>query len=653
MKSSKQIRESFINFWTSSPRNHKEIPNVSLVPNVDSTLLFTNSGMFPLVPYLSGQSHPEGKKLCNFQRCLRTKYDDMLEVGDNRHTLMFEMMGNWSLGDYFKQEQIPWMLEVYVEGFGLDPSRLYVSVYGGDKLVSRDDEAIKAWKLAFRKYGIEAEFAEDISRIPSNLEEGKNWEYKIFPYKKENWWQRGEAVGELGGPSSEIFYDTGRMERKQDLYHINDDSGRFIEIGNSVFMQYQLDENLKWTSLPQRNIDFGGGFERVVMCAQDKGDIFETDVFLPILEKVSEISKKPYKTDDCENEWTKSFRVIADHARAATFILADGVTPSNKDQGYILRRFIRRLVRFGDKLEIQSGFAKDIAKVVVDSMGDVYPHLIENEQVIIEKIDKEETVFRQTLKKGLRELEKMKLQQEKFDGKTAFYIYETYGFPLELTLDELGVDDKQAVQFEKEFRQAETEHRAKSRAGAEHKFKGGLADSSDMVVKYHTTTHLLLRALQVVLGDEVKQRGSNITAERLRFDFNFERKLAEEEVEKVENIVNKAIEDGLNVFRSNMPRKFAEGIGFIQKEFGQKYPEIVSIHSIGLETNPQPDDKFNKGSEMKLAWSKALEKAFSVEFCGGPHVDNTAKIGDGGKKFKIKKQESVGAGIRRIKAVLE
>ena len=349
---SDQIRKKYQEFWTSSPRDHKEIPNVSLVPNMDSTLLFVNSGMFPLAPYLAGEKHPLGNRLFNFQRCLRPKYEEILEVGDNRHSIMFEMMGNWSLGDFDKTSQIPWILELYVEHLGFDPQRLYVSVWAGDELIPRDDVAIATWKKAFNKYGINAQFSEDIYNVPSNLEQGKKHDFRIFPYpKSKNWWQRGEVAGELGGPSSEIFFDMGIAETEQDRYHINDDSGRFVEIGNNVFMEYYLSSDLTWTPLSQKNIDFGGGFERAVMCLSGSTDIFETDLFESIIKKIAEISGKAYKNKDGKaHEYTSAFRVIADHARAASFIIADGVRPSNKDQGYILRRFIRRMVRFGNKI---------------------------------------------------------------------------------------------------------------------------------------------------------------------------------------------------------------------------------------------------------------------------------------------------------------
>lgn len=637
MKTSQEIREGFIKFWTESPRNFKVVPNMSLVPNVDSTLLFVNSGMFPLAPYLGGQPHPLGKRLVDFQRCLRTNYDEMIEIGDNRHTLMFEMMGDWSLGDFTKEDQIPWILEFWVRVCGMDPSRIYVSVFGGDDDAPRDDVAIRIWKEEFKKYGVDAEFSEDISNIPANLEEGKSWKPRIFPYpKKKNWWERAHAPNELGGPTSEMFYDMGVIDKEQDKYHINDDSGRFIEIGNNVFMEYKLSEDMKWIPLEQKNIDFGGGFERVVMIVQNKSDIFETDIYEPIIRAIESISGKNYKTDGKENEYTANFRVIADHVRAATFILADGVSPSNKDQGYILRRFIRRLIRFGKKLGIEEDFSATLSNIVIEVMAYAYPHLSENRITILEKMEKEERTFKQTLNKGLKVLQTFDAGD--IDGLKAFDLYETYGFPLEMTLDELKVDEDKAEEITEDFKKQELKHREDSRAGAEQKFKGGLADSSAETTKLHTAHHMLLAALQKIVDPNIKQRGSNITAERLRIDFNLDRKLTEEEVTKIEELVNEKIDAGLEMRRVEMPKSEAETIG-AQMEFGANYPETVSVYVMGPTS--VLDNKDWKSDEI-----------FSKEFCGGPHVINTSELGENGKRFKIVKEESSGSGIRRIKASL-
>jgi alanyl-tRNA synthetase len=423
----------------------------------------------------------------------------------------------------------------------------------------------------------------------------------------------------------------GVVEREQEKYHINDDSGRFIEIGNNVFMEYRLSQDMKWEPLAQKNIDFGGGFERVCMIVQNKNDIFESDIYSPIIDIVSKLSGRSYKTNGVENEDTAAFRVIADHGRAATFILADGVSPSNKDQGYILRRFIRRLARFGRKLGLEREFTKEVAGAVIDTLAHAYPHLEENRVTVLQKIHDEEVAFNQTLAKGLRELSKIQTQLapgQMISGEQAFFVYETYGFPLELTLDELKVGDAEAQVITQEFSSAEKKHRELSRAGAEQKFKGGLADQSRETTKLHTAHHLLLAAMQKVVDPNIRQKGSNITAERLRMDFNLDRKMTPEEVSKVEELVNERINESMQVLRVEMPREEAEALG-AQMEFGAKYPDIVSVYFIGDQ-----------------------QQWFSAEFCGGPHVESTGEIGEGAKRFKIQKQENVGAGIKRVKAAL-
>ncbi|MBN1915508.1 hypothetical protein JW796_00745 [Candidatus Dojkabacteria bacterium] len=679
---SKEIRKAFIGFWTEEPRNFQVVPNMSLVPNVDSTLLFVNSGMFPLAPYLAGQPHPLGKRLCNIQRCLRTNYDEMIEIGDNRHTLMFEMMGNWSLGDFTKEQQIEWIMELHIERYKLDPKRLYISVFGGDEDAPGDEVAIKSWKNAFKKYGVDAEFSEDITDIPKNLEEGKNWKNRIFPYPKtKNWWERAHAVGELGGSSSEMFYDRGVIEIEQDKYHINDDSGRFIEIGNNVFMEYKLDKNMKWQILDQKNIDFGGGFERVTMIVQGKNDIFETDIYGTIIGKIEEISGKKYKTNGKDNEFTESFRVIADHIRAAVFILADGIKPSNKDQGYILRRFIRRMVRFAKKIGIERDFGKEVAEEVVKALNYAYPHLKENEITVLEEIEKEERVFKHTLSKGLKEFgtiitspgeiskngkpfNKTMVEPELIElGQLLFYFYETYGFPFELGIEEFQnvrnfqLGDLHFRIVEDAFKKEEEKHREASRKGAEQKFKGGLADHSEEVVRLHTAHHLLLASLQKIVNPCIKQRGSNITGERLRMDFNFDRKLTDDEIKRVEALVNEKIEEGLIVRRLTMHKGIAEKAG-AQMEFGIKYPDLVTVYTtVDTEINERINRFFNEEGDAKTGNLLAkdvtalLEKTFSKEFCGGPHVKNTKELGKSGK-FKILKEENIGSGNRRIKATL-
>jgi len=625
MFSSDEIRKKFIEFHEKN--GHKLVPNVSLVPEGDSTLLFVNSGMFPLAPYLGGEKHPLGSRLTNLQRCLRVKYDELIEVGDNRHTLMFEMMGNWSLGDYFKKEQIPWVMDLHVNVYGLDPTRLYVSVWEGNDLVPRDDESIELWKEAFRKYGVEAEYSDNITDIPGSLEEGLDHKIKIFPYgKSDNWWQRGEAPGELGGPTTEIFFDTGLIEREQDEYHINDDSGRFLEIGNSVFMEYYLDDEMNWQQLEQKNVDFGGGLERVMMAVQDKKDIYETDIYMPIIKQIEKLSGKEYKTTGELNEYTAPFRIISDHSRAAVFILADGVTPSNKDQGYILRRFIRRLVRFGLKLELGGIFTSHLAEFVIDRMKDAYPHLEKNRKLILQEMEAEEVKFKKTLEKGLREINKLRDKGTNLNGIVGFDIFQTYGYPIEMTIEEFGLSEDEAEKILAEYDAEVQSHREKSRAGVDKKFKGGLADQSEQTTKYHTATHLLNAALREIVGEHVYQKGSNITGERLRFDFPNDSKLTPEQVAEVEAWVNDKIETGYEVSWEEMPLKQAESEGVVGV-FGERYGDVVKVFTIGDKNTP-----------------------ISREICGGPHVSNTSELGG---KFKIVKQENVGAGVKRIKAIIE
>ncbi len=642
---SDKIRQSFFDFMTSAPRKHIIIENTSLVPVGDPTILFTNSGMFPLVPYLLGEKHPLGTRLCNFQRCLRTSPDEIDEIGDNRHTLFFEMMGNWSLNDYFKETQIPNVLELYVEKFGLDVNRLYVSVFAGDADAPRDEDSIKYWTESFNKYGVKAKFSEDIHDISADSE--KPLDFRIFPYpKKKNWWQRGEAVGELGGPDTEMFFDTGTKHDQKKFgakCDINCDCGRFIEIGNSVFIQYKLNDQLKWEEIAQKNVDFGGGFERVVMVSQGKTDIFSTDLYEPVIKKLEELTRRSYsvKGELSQEEFEKnqrSFRIIADHIRAATFIISDGIIPSNKDQGYILRSLIRRMIRRAIMLDLNDDFSVLLSTEVIGKYKDYYPNLTSEQGKIFDELNKEEIKFRKTLSKGLRELQRFTGMGVKIDGKTAFFIYETYGFPIEMILEEISstdINDKgDLTEKEKEKIMADFEvergkHRLQSRAGAEQKFKGGLADHSTVTTRLHTAHHLLLAALQQILGKHVKQRGSNITAERLRIDVSHAERITAEQLKAAETIVNEKIRAGLPVEKKVMPKAEAEQLG-AEMEFGQKYGDLVNVYFI---KDPESGE------------------TFSAEFCGGPHVSNTKEIAESGM-LKIIKEESVGSGVRRIKAIL-
>lgn len=649
MKTANEIRQIYLDFWKEN--GHVEIQNAPLLPKNDPTLLFVNSGMFPLVPYLLGEEHPKGNKLHNFQKCLRVQ--DIEDVGDNRHTTFFEMMGNWSLGDYFKAEQIPWFLELYHEKFGLDINKLYVSVFEGDDDAPEDSVAIEAWKTAFAKYGIDAKVGDSAADIYKNFDEEGNVidpknAYKIFKFnKKENWWDRGSKIeGEPGGPDSEMFFDLGKSASlyEDEETGISTDNGRFIEIGNSVFMEYKLNGDEKWEKLAQQNVDFGGGFERVVMCVQGKKDVFDTELFEKIIKKLEEMSGVEYKNQP-EDKNTQYFRVIADHIKGAVFILGEEVYPGNKDQGYVLRRLIRRMIRQARYLGIHENLTRVLAEATIETYEGAHQHLEDKKDFIFEHIEKEEKKFRNTIEKGLKEFDKIIQREELVDGKKAFWIYETYGFPVEIIVEELEAKeiDFNKEELLKDFNESKEAHQAKSRAGAEKKFKGGLADQSVQTTRLHTAHHLLLAALQQVLGHHVHQRGSNITGERLRIDFSHTAKLTPDEVEEVEAIVNEKMQKGFKVVKKTLPIDVAQKLG-AEMEFGAKYGDMVNVYLI-VDPEVEVD---HRNPEVDLI---PKDKIFSMEFCGGPHVENTAELCESGI-FKIKKQESVGAGARRIKAVL-
>lgn len=594
---SKEIRAKFIDFFLA--RGHNAIPSASLIPEGDSTLLFVNSGMFPLVPYLLGEKHPAGIRLVNSQKSFRT--EDIDEVGDNRHNTFFEMLGNWSLGDYWKSEQLNWWYEFLIEELKLDPKRLYQTVYAGsaDGQIPKDTEAIEIVKQIFNKYGVDDE-------------------NRVFEYIDKNWWQRGDAIGELGGPDSETFYDTGKEHDPKfgKECHVNCDCGKYIEIGNSVFMQYQKTAN-GWQELKNKNVDFGGGLERLCMATQAKPNIFETDLFIEAIKKIEELSGQKYADNN------RPFEIIADHLKAATFIIGDekGIAPSNTDQGYIVRRLIRRAIRFGRQLGIaQTNWTTLVAAIYLELYKDVYPELAKNHDVIIEQLTKEETKFAATLEKGEKEFSKLTTA---ISSEQAFDLYQSYGFPIEMTIElakekGLSVDESG---FEAELKK----HQDLSRTASAGKFKGGLADHSVETTKLHTASHLLLAALRRVLGDHVSQRGSNITAERLRFDFPYPEKMTPEQIKQVEDLVNQAINDKLPVHFEEMPIEKAREIG-ATGVFDSKYGDRVKVYFMGNE----PD-------------------YFSKEICGGPHVENTSELGH----FRITKEESSSSGIRRIKAVVE
>ena len=615
MKSS-EIRSRFLNFF--KERGHVIIPSASLVPENDPTTLFTASGMQPMVPYLLGQTHPQGTRLTDSQKSFRTV--DIDEVGDNRHTTFFEMLGNWSLGDYFKKEQIEWMFEFLTNEIGIDPNKLYVSVFIGDPKnnIPKDTEAVDVWKKCFAQKGIEAkdvEMGSEENAYTIGMQGGR-----IFYYDaKKNWWSRAGIpekmpAGEPGGADSEMFYEFTDVEHDLKFgphCHPNCDCGRFLEIGNNVFMEYKKNTDGTFSRLPQKNIDFGGGLERMAMAIQNSPDIIESN-HRPILDYIEIVSGKIYGKNP---EETKAFRVIADHMKASVFLISDGVFPTNTDQGYFVRRLIRRSVRYSDSLGITENVLANIVKPIVEMYADSYPELLNVSSVIENAIIVEERRFRETLAKGLREFEK------KVDP---FILFTTYGFPIELT-EELAKEKGWTVDKEK-FELDLKAHQDLSRSGSEQKFKGGLGSTGEVETRYHTATHLLHQALRDVLGPAVQQKGSNITAERLRFDFTHPQKMTDEEKKKVEDIVNGKIEAKLPMQKVVMKKEDAEKTGALHF-FGDKYGDEVSVYFIG----------------------DSIDSAYSKEFCGGPHVSNIGELGI----FKIAKEEAVSAGVRRIKAVLE
>lgn len=590
---SRVLRQLYIDFFVQ--HGHKEIYSSSLIPENDPSVLFTTAGMHPLVPYLLGEKHPSGQRLTDFQKCLRT--GDIDEVGDASHLTFFEMMGNWSLNDYFKKESISMSHEFLTKVLNIPQEKLYVSIFGGDELVPRDIETHDIW----RSLG-----------YPEN---------HLFYYtRKENWW--GPA-GETGpcGPDTEIFFDTGKPKCCPECGP-SCSCGKYVEIWNNVFMEYNKTKDGQYVKMPIHNVDTGLGLERVLAIINGQKSVYDTELFQPIIKKIAEVTGVEYMGADDES--TFAFRVIADHMRAATFVLGDdkAVTPSNVDQGYVLRRILRRTMRYLRKLNAPNGTMSQIAKVIVENYCDIYDELGRNRDFIYEQIEKEETTFGKTIENGMkvanRLLEKL-THGDMVDGDIVFHLYDTFGFPLELT-QELAAEKHLLVDidgFNKKFE----EHQEKSRAGAEKKFKGGLADTTAETSRLHTATHLLNGALRQVLGSGVYQKGSNITPERLRFDFSFDRKMTNEEIEEVTRIVNEAIQKDIPVVCEEISVEEAKVQGAIGV-FGDKYGERVKVYTIGK---------------------------YSKEICGGPHAERTGEL----KSFRILKESSSSSGVRRIKAVIE
>jgi len=580
-----EIRNKYLNFF--KEHGHAVIPSASLIPENDPSVLFTTAGMQPLVPYLLGEKHPSGTRLTDYQKCLRT--NDIEEVGDNRHLTYFEMLGNWSLGDYFKEESIQMSFDFLTKELQIPVEKLSVTVFAGDEDCPRDEVAAECWKKA-------------------GILDGHIYYYG----KDDNWWIAGEE-GPCG-PDTEMFYDTGKPACGPDCQP-SCDCGKYVEIWNNVFMEYFKSKDGKYSKLAQRNVDTGLGLERMAMLLQGKETPFDTELFKPVMDKLLELQK----IDNIESR-----RIIAEHLRSSMMIISDGGRPSNVDRGYILRRLIRRMVRHMNKLQINLDEISTLVDINVENLKEMYPDLAKNEELIKNVIIEEKNKFVKTLAHGEKEFEKeMNKAKEqgknKIDGKVVFKLYDTYGFPPEVT-SELAQENNMTVDM-KEFDELFKAHQEKSRMGSEQKFKGGLAEQNDTTIAYHTATHLLNAALKVVLGPETHQRGSNITVDRMRFDFNCDHKMTDEEKKKTEDLVNKWIEEALPVTVEEMKKEDAVKSG-AECMFIEKYPDVVTVYTIG---------------------------DVSKELCGGPHVKNTSELG----KFKIKKEEASSAGVRRIKAILE
>lgn len=620
------IRKAYLDFF--KQRGHAIIPRASLLLDGDPTTLFTGSGMQPMIPYLLGEPHPLGNRIADSQTCLRAQ--DIDEIGDNRHTTFFEMLGNWSLGDYFKKDQIQWMWQFLTEVVELDPEKLYVTCYIGEPEydIPKDEEAAKIWQELFESKGIEAK-AVDIGSEDDGYGRGVKPGERVFFYDgSKNWWSRGGSpentpIGDPCGPDSEMFYDFGIEHDKAygEHCHPNCDCGRFMEIGNNVFMAYKKVAEGKFELLDAPNVDHGSGLERIAAAKLNDPDVFKISLMRPIVEKLEELSGRKYEDNQ------EAMRVIADHLRAATFLAVDGCVPSNKEQGYVMRRLIRRAIRFANELGIDEEFFEKIIPVITDLYIEDFPEVAQQRDKIIITMMKEEKAFMRTVMRGLRHLRRF--VSNGLTGKEIFILHDTYGFPWELSVEiarreNIKLDDNWKDVFDKEME----EQRRRSQTAAKGTFKGGLEGHDPIHIKYHTATHLLQSALREIFGKELRQHGSNITTERLRFDFNLDRKMTSDEIKRAEDLVNGWIDDDLPVKYTMYPTEEALEMGAIGP-FGERYGESVKVYQMG------PD-----GSVA------------SLEICGGPHVERTGTLSEEGKKFKITKEEASSAGIRRIKAVL-
>lgn len=590
---SDQLREMYLKFFQG--KGHSVIRSASLIPENDPTVLFTTAGMHPLVPYLLGEKHPSGVRVTDVQKCVRT--GDIDEVGDASHCTFFEMLGNWSFGDYFKKEAIDWSWEFLTsdEWLGLNPDDLYFTVFAGDEDVPRDMESYEAW----RSHG-----------VPED--------HIFFLGRKHNWWGPAGTTGPCG-PDTEMFLDTGQPACGPDCSPACS-CGKYLEIWNDVFMEYNKLADGSYVPLAQKNVDTGMGLDRTIAVLQGRESVYETDVFAPVIAEIEELSGRKY--DGADEDTLRAFRIVADHIRCAVFMIGDekGVTPSNVDQGYILRRLLRRSIRYAGKLGIEQGGLSRVALKVIEKYADAYPELETNKGKILDEIDKEEKRFQKTVAQGMREFEKVAASADgRIDGRSAFRLYDTFGFPLEFTVE---LASERGIEVDVEgFQQAFAHHQELSHAGAEQRFAGGLADTGVKTARLHTATHLLLAGLRKYLSDDINQKGSNITAERLRVDFNFPRKVEKDELAQVEAYVNEAIDAAIPVEMEEMSLDEARSRGAVGV-FDSKYGEVVKVYTV---------------------------PGYSMEICGGPHAANTSELGH----FKIKKEQSSSSGVRRIKAVLE
>jgi len=620
-----EIRQKYLDFM--KRKGHVEIAPTPLVLEGDPTTLFTGSGMQPLMPYLLGETHPSGPRLVNSQPCMRLQ--DIEEVGDPRHTTVFEMLGNWSLGDYFKEEQIRFLFEFLTTEIGLDPQKIYVSCFIGSKKygIPRDEETAEIWQKVFAEAGIEAKIAE-IDTTENGAKRGIKPGERIFFYDDhENWWSRGGGIestpiGDPCGPDSEVFYDFGEEHQDTAKYgqsHPASDGARFSEIGNQVFMQYRRLPDGSFEELTHKNVDFGGGLERIAAASLDSYDMFRISLLKPIVDKLANLSRKDYESN------TSDMRIIADHLRGAYLLSAQGLTPSNKQQGYALRRLIRRAILKALNLGIEQNFLQEIIPIVAENYRTLPPEILTHRDQVELVLEKEEKVFRQTLNRGIRELHKLKTQG--LTGVELFKLQDTYGFPLELSIEEAY---RQNIDLSKnwraEFDSALEKQRETSRTASRGMFKGGLEDHGEQTVKYHTLAHLVFAAMHKLIDPNIEQKGANITAERLRFDFSTERKLEPEEIAKIEDQVNAWITADLPVTHAEYDKDYARDVLKAHGQFWDRYPDQVTVYTIGDAKDP-----------------------VSIEICGGPHVTRTGTLG----KFKITKEESSSRGVRRIKATLE